>query len=262
MGFLNGKKFLVTGVITERSIAYGVAKALAREGAEIALTYQIDKVRARTLDMAKACGSEHAFQCDVSDDQQIEALAASVNAIWPHLDGFVHSIAFAPKDGVGGDFVAQSSREAFLVSQDISAYSLIALTRALLPMMEGRPASIVSMTYLGSQRAIPNYNLMGLAKASLEAANRYLAASLGPKNIRVNALSPGPIRTTASAGISGFGQLMKAAAAITPLRRNVTIDEVGNAAAFLLSDLSSAITGQVIYADGGYVIAAGGEESA
>lgn len=260
MGFLSGKKILVTGVITERSIAFGVAKALAREGADIALTYQIDKVKDRAMEMAKACGSDTIFQCDVSDDAQIKALADNVKASWGGvLDGFVHSIAYAPKEGVGGDFVANASREAFRISQDISAYSLVALTQALLPMMEGRPASIVSMTYLGSQRAIPNYNMMGVAKASLEAANRYLAACLGPKNIRVNALSPGPIRTTAAAGISGFGKLMQAAAAITPLRRNVSIDEVGNAAAFLLSDLASAITGQVIMVDGGYSIAAGGE---
>lgn len=261
MGFLSGKKFLVTGVITERSIAYGVAKALAREGAQIALTYQIDKVRERALEMAKNCGSDLVFQCDVADDAHIRSLATQVKSAWSDgFDGFVHSIAFAPKEGVGGDFVANAHREAFRIAQDISAYSLVALTQALLPMMENRPASIVSMTYLGSQRAIPNYNMMGVAKASLEAINRYLAGSLGPKNIRVNCLSPGPIRTTAAAGIAGFGQLMKAAAAITPLRRNVTIDEVGNAAAFLLSDLASAITGQVIYVDGGYNIAAGGEE--
>lgn len=260
MGFLAGKKILVTGVITERSIAYGVAKAIAREGGEVALTYQIEKVRDRAVEMAKNCGSHLVFQCDVADDAQIASLAKNVREQWGSIDGFVHSIAFAPKEGVGGDIIANSTREAFRISQDISAYSLIALTKELLPLMEGKNGSIVSMTYLGSQRAIPNYNLMGVAKASLEAVNRYLAASLGPKNIRVNSCSPGPIRTTAAAGISGFSKLMQSAAAITPLRRNVSIDEVGNVAAFLLSDLASAITGEIIFVDGGYNIAAGGEE--
>lgn len=261
MGLLSGKKILVTGVITERSIAYGVAKAIAREGGEVALTYQLDKFKDRALEMAKSCNSELVFQCDVSEDQQITSLAKNVQEKWTTLDGFVHSIAYSPKEGVGGDIISNSTREAFQVSQDISAYSLIALAKELVPLIEGRQAgSIVSMTYLGSQRAIPNYNLMGVAKASLESINRYLAASLGKRNIRVNAISPGPIRTTAAAGISGFSKLMQAAAAITPLGRNITIDEVGNVAAFLLSDYASAITGEILYADGGYNIAAGGDE--
>lgn len=252
MGFLAGKRVLITGLLSNRSIAYGIAGAARREGAELAFTYQSERFAERVADMAKGFGSELVFPCDVSSDEEIEAVFARLGERWDGLDGLVHSIAYAPREALGGDFLDGLSREAFRVSQDISAYSFAALAKAALPMMQGRQASLVTLSYLGAVRTMPNYNVMGLAKASLEASVRYLAASLGPRGIRANAISAGPIKTLAAAGISSFGKLLAYNERQAPLRRNVTIEEVGNAAAFLLSDLASGITGEVLYVDAGF----------
>ncbi|MBS1136471.1 MAG: Enoyl-[acyl-carrier-protein] reductase [Proteobacteria bacterium] len=252
MGFLAGKRILITGLLSNRSIAYGVASAAHREGAELAFTFQNDRVRARVLEMAREFGSELVFSCDVSSDSEIEALFENLGKHWDGLDGLVHSIAFAPREALAGDFLDTLTREAFRTSQDISAYSFPALAKAARPLMEGRRASLVTLSYLGAVRTMPNYNVMGMAKASLEAAVRYMAVSLGPKGIRVNAVSAGPIKTLAAAGIGSFGKLLSYNERHAPLRRNVTIEEVGNACAFLLSDLASGITGEVMYVDGGF----------
>jgi enoyl-[acyl-carrier protein] reductase I len=252
MGFLQDRRILVTGMLSNRSIAYGIAKACAREGAQLAFTYQGEGVRDRVVDLASEFGTGLVFPCDVADDAQIEALFASLGKQWDSLDGLVHAIAFAPREALKGGFHESVSREAFRVAHDVSSYSLAALAKAAAPMMQGRPASIVTLSYLGAVRAIPNYNVMGLAKASLEAAVRYLAASLGPSGIRVNAISAGPIKTLAAAGIGGFGKILHFVEKNAPLRRGVSAEEVGNAAAFLLSDLSSGITGECIYVDAGF----------
>jgi enoyl-[acyl-carrier protein] reductase I len=254
MGFLTGKKILVTGVASTRSIAWGCAEAMHREGAEIALTYQNDKLKARVEDLAGKCGSEMALPLDVGSDSDIDALFKALAARWEGLDAIVHSIAFAPRDQLEGDYVDAVTREGFAMAHDISAYSFAALAKAGRPMMQGRGGALLTMTYLGAVRAVPNYNVMGVAKASLEANVRYLAASLGPHGTRVNAVSAGPIRTLAAAGISDFRDMLKKVEERTPLRRNVTIEEVGNAAAFLCSDLASGITGDVLYVDTGYHI--------
>ncbi len=252
MGFLAGKRFLVTGLLSSRSIAYGIARALNREGAELAFTYQGENVKERVIPLAAEMGSDLVFPCDVASDEQIGALFAECGRHWNGLDGVIHSIAFAPREALTGSFLDSVSREAFRVAHDVSAYSFAALAKAAAPMMEGRNAALLTLTYLGAARTVPNYNVMGLAKASLEASVRYLAGSLGAKGIRVNAISAGPIKTLAAAGIGGFGKILSFVAQHAPLKRNVTIDDVGNAAAFLMSDLASGITGEILYVDAGF----------
>ena len=253
MGFLAGRRILVTGVLSNRSIAYGIAKSCAREGAELAFTYQGEGVRERVADLAKEFGTTtRVYPCDVADDAQIDALFASLRSEWDALDGLVHAIAFAPREALKGDFHESVTREAFRIAHDVSSYSLAALARSAAPMMQGRNGAIVTLSYLGAARAIPNYNVMGLAKASLEANVRYLAASLGPGGTRVNAISAGPIKTLAAAGIGGFSKILNHVAKAAPLRRNVTTEEVGNTAAFLLSPLASGITGEILYVDAGF----------
>ena len=252
MGVLSGKKILITGVLSSRSIAYGVAKAARREGAELAFTYQNDRFKDRVTDMAKELGSEIALPCEVTSDQEIQELFSRLRGKWQDLDGLVHAIAFAPREAIAGDFLDGVTREAFRQAHDISAYSFPALAKAALPLMQNRNGSLLTLTYLGAARVVPNYNLMGLAKASLEASVRYLAASLGPRGIRVNGISAGPIKTLAAAGIAGFGKILKFVEEHAPLRRNVTTEDVGNAAAFLLSDLAAAITGEILYVDAGF----------
>jgi enoyl-[acyl-carrier protein] reductase I len=254
MGFLEGKKILITGVASNRSIAWGCAEAMHRQGAQIALTYQNDKLKSRVEEMAGKCGSDIALPLDVAQDADIEALFKSLGERWDGLDGIVHSIAFAPREQLEGDYVDAVTREGFNTAHEISSYSFAALAKAGRGMMEGRNGALVTMTYLGAVRAVPNYNVMGVAKASLEANVRYLAASLGPHGTRVNGVSAGPIRTLAAAGISDFRDMLKKVEERTPLRRNVTIEEVGNAAAFLCSDLASGITGDILYVDTGYNI--------
>jgi enoyl-[acyl-carrier protein] reductase I len=252
MGFLAGKKIVVTGLLSNRSIAYGIAKAAHREGAELAFTYQNERFKERVGDMAREMGSALTFPLDVGNDAEIQALFDGLKKSWDGLDGLVHAIAFAPREAIAGEFLDGLSREAFAQAHDISAYSFPALAKAALPMMRGRRAALVTLTYLGAERVVPNYNTMGLAKASLEAAVRYLAANLGPQGIRVNGISAGPIKTLAAAGISGFGKILKFVEEQAPLRRNVTTEDVGNAAAFLLSDLAAGITGEVLYVDSGF----------
>jgi enoyl-[acyl-carrier protein] reductase I len=258
MGLLAGKKILVTGVLSSRSIAYGIARAARREGAEIALTYQNERFKDRVAEMAAELGSKIALPCEVTSDAEIASLFEGLKTRWDGLDGLVHAIAFAPREAIAGEFLDGFTREAFAQAHDISAYSFPALAKAALPMMQGRPAALLTLTYLGAERVVPHYNTMGLAKASLEASVRYLAANLGPQGIRVNGISAGPIKTLAAAGISGFGRILKFVEEHAPLRRNVTIDEVGNVAAFLLSDLASAVTGEIVYADSGFSRVVGG----
>lgn len=251
MGFLSGKKILITGLLSNRSIAYGIAKACHREGAELAFTYVGERFKERTTDFAKEFNSELIFDCDVGSDEQIEAVFADLGKIWPQLDGLVHAIGFAPREAIAGDFLEGLSREAYRIAHDISAYSFPAMAKAALPMLKEN-SSLLTLTYLGAMRTVPHYNTMGLAKASLEASVRYLATSLGPKGIRVNGISAGPIKTLAASGIKDFGKLLSNFENMAPLRRNVTIEEVGNAASFLLSDLSRAITAEIIYVDNGF----------
>jgi enoyl-[acyl-carrier protein] reductase I len=251
MGFLAGKKILITGLLSKHSIAYGIAKACHREGAQLAFSYQSERFEERINKFATEFDSKLTFLLDVSNDEQINALFTNLAKSWDGLDGLVHSIAFAPADSIEGDFLDGLSRESFRIAHEISSYSYPALAKAARPMMKGRKASLLALSYLGAERTMPNYNTMGLAKASLEAATRYLAFCLGPEGIRANALSAGPIKTLAASGIGNFGKLLTFNAHHAPLRRNVNIEEVGNAAAFLLSDLASAITGEVLYADGG-----------
>lgn len=257
MGFLAGKKILITGLISNRSIAYGVAQACHREGAELAFSYQGERARDRVVEFAKSFGSDLAFDCDVSSDEQIEQLFKSLGEHWDGLDGIVHSIAFVPKQALAGDYLENVNRENFRIAHDISSYSFTALAKAGLPMMQGRNAALLTMTYLGAVRYVPHYNVMGLAKASLETSVYYLASSLGPRGIRVNGLSAGPIKTLAASGISDFNKLLAWGEKHSPLRRNVTIEEVGNTAAFLLSDLASGITGEITYVDSGFSSTAG-----
>ena len=253
MGFLQGRRILVTGMLSNRSIAYGIAKACAREGAELAFTYQGEGVRERVADLAREFGTDRVYPCDVADDAQIEQLFSDLGRSWDGLDGVVHAIAFAPREALKGAFHESVSRESFRIAHDVSSYSLAALAKAALPMMRGRRGAIVTLSYLGAARSIPNYNVMGLAKASLEAGVRYLAGSLGPEaGIRVNAISAGPIKTLAAAGIGGFSKILHFVERNAPLRRGVTTEEVGNTAAFLLSDLASGITGEVVYVDAGF----------
>ena len=252
MGFLADKRILITGMISTRSIAYGIAKAMHREGAKLAFTYQGERVRGRLLDLVKEFDSDLVFQCDVSSDDDINMLFADLNKHWDAFDGFVHAIGFAPREALDGEFLDGFSREAFRISHDISAYSFPAMAKAALPMMEGRNASLLTLSYLGAVRTMPHYNVMGLAKASLEASVRYLAMQLGRQGIRVNGISAGPIKTLAASGIGEFSKLLSYNEKHAPLKRNVTIEEVGNAAAFLCSDLASGITGEITYVDGGF----------
>jgi enoyl-[acyl-carrier protein] reductase I len=248
VGFLAGKRALIVGLATERSIAHGIATAMHREGAELAFTYQGERLKDRVVEMAQGFGSAMTVQMDVASDAEIDAAFAQVRTVWDSLDIIVHSVAFAPREELAGGFVDSVTRQGFLVAHDISSYSLTALAKAGRPLMKGRNGALITLSYLGAVRSIPSYNVMGLAKASLEANVRFLAADLGPENIRVNAISAGPIKTLAAAGIGGFRKMLGHVAAVTPLRR----EEVGNAAAFLCSDLASGITGEVIYVDAGY----------
>jgi enoyl-[acyl-carrier protein] reductase I len=252
MGFLAGKRILITGLLSNRSIAYGIAKACHREGATLAFTYQNERFKDRITKFAEEFGSNLIFPCDVAEDAQIDALFAEIGKVWDGLEGLVHSIAFAPSSSIEGDFLDGLSRESFRIAHEVSSYSYPALAKAARPLLlKGNNAAILALTYLGAERTMPNYNTMGVAKASLEAATRYLAFCLGPQGIRANALSAGPIKTLAASGIGNFGKLLSYNSHHAPLRRNVTIEEVGNAAAFLLSDLASGITGEVMYVDGG-----------
>lgn len=254
MGFLANKKILVVGIASDRSIAWGTAEAMYREGAQLAFTYQNDKLKKRVEAAAAEMGSDIVLPLDVGDDAQIQGVFEELGKHWDGLDGIVHSVAFAPRDHLEGGYLDNLTREGFAMAHDISAYSFAALAKAGRPMMQGRKAALVTMTYLGAVRVVPNYNVMGVAKASLEANVRYLADGLGPEGIRVNAVSAGPIRTLAAAGIKNFKSMLDEAERKVPLRHNVTIEEVGNAAAFLCSDLASGITGDVLYVDSGYHI--------
>jgi enoyl-[acyl-carrier protein] reductase I len=252
MPILAGRKILITGLLSNRSIAFGIAKVARREGATIALTYQNERFKERVEEMGRELGAAIALPCDVTSDAEIAALFAQLGKKWDGLDGLVHALAFAPREAIAGDFLEGLSREAFRQAHDISAYSFPALAKAALPMMQGRNGALLTLTYLGAERVVPNYNTMGLAKASLEAAVRYLAGSLGPRGIRVNGISAGPIKTLAAAGIGGFGKILRFVEEHAPLRRNVTIEDVGNAAAFLLSELAAAVTGEILYVDAGF----------
>ena len=258
MGFLAGKTLLITGVLSNRSIAYGIAKACHREGAELAFTYVGERFADRVAGFAAEFGSDLCLPMDVGSDEEIAAVAAKLSERWGGLDGFVHSIGFAPREAIAGDFLDGISRDAFRVAMDISAYSFPALAKAFMPLMKGRNASILTLTYIGGERVVPNYNTMGLAKAALESSTRYLAASLGREGIRANAISAGPIKTLAASGIQDFSKLLHAMEEVAPLGRTVTIDEVGNTAAFLLSDLASGITGNIAYVDAGFHVVGAG----
>lgn len=252
MGFLTGKKILITGLLSNRSIAYGIAKACHAQGAELAFTYQSERFLQRVTDMAADFNSTLVFPLDVESDEQINNVFAELGKSWDGLDGLVHAIAYAPREAIAGDFLEGINRDAFRQAHDISAYSFPALAKAAYPMMEGREGALITLSYLGAVRMIPNYNTMGLAKASLEASVRYLAESLGPKGIRVNGISAGPIKTLAASGIKGFSKILGAVADAAPLRRNVSIEDVGNVAAFLLSDLARGVTAEITYVDAGY----------
>ena len=251
MGFLAGKRLLITGVLSNRSIAYGIARACREQGAELAFSYVGERFRERITEYAAEFDSKLIFDCDVGDDAQVARLFEQLGQAWGQFDGLVHAIGFAPREAIAGDFLDGLTRENFRIAHDISAYSFPAMAKAALPFLRPNSA-LLTLTYLGSLRAVPNYNTMGLAKASLEASVRYLAASLGPKGIRVNGISAGPIKTLAASGIKDFGKLLAVVAKTSPLRRNVTLADVGNVAAFLLSDLASGVTAEITYVDGGF----------
>jgi len=251
MPLLEGRNVFVTGVLSNRSIAYGIARAARREGATLAFSYARERFRDRVVALARECDCELVLACDVSDDRQIADLAETLSARWGRLDGLVHSIAFAPREAITGGLLEGLSREAFRIAHDVSAYSFPALAKALRPLLSAR-ASLLTLSYLGGERVVPNYNTMGLAKASLEAAVRYLAADLGPAGVRVNAISAGPIPTLAASGIAGFGRILKHVETHAPLRRNVTLEDIAGAAVFLLSDLASGVTGEVLHVDAGF----------
>jgi enoyl-[acyl-carrier protein] reductase I len=259
--FLAGKRILIMGLLSNRSIAYGVARACRAQGAELAFTYQNERFKERVTDMAAEFGSDAVFACDVGEDAQIDALFTALGERWDGLDGLVHAIAFAPREAISGDFFDGLSREEFRVAHDVSAYSFAAVAGAARPLMTGRRGALLTLSYLGAVRSVPHYNVMGMAKASLEASVRYMACSLGPTGIRVNGISAGPIKTLAASGIKDFSKMLQFNAANAPMRRNVTIDEVGNVAAFMLSDLASGVTGEITFVDGGFnvVIPAKGE---
>lgn len=251
MGFLAGKRLLITGVLSNRSIAYGIARACHREGAELAFSYQGERFKERITEFAAEFGSSLVYDCDVTSDEQMEALFNQLGEVWPEFDGFVHSIGFAPRDAIAGNFLDGMTRENFRIAHDISAYSFPAMAKLAAPRL--RPgAALLTLSYLGAERFVPNYNTMGLAKAALEASVRYLAYDLGAKGVRVNGISAGPIKTLAASGIKDFGKLLNQFAAQAPIRRNVTIEDVGNTAAFLLSDLAAGISAEITYVDGGF----------
>ncbi|MBL8279188.1 MAG: enoyl-ACP reductase FabI [Pelomonas sp.] len=251
MGFLAGKRLLITGVLSNRSIAYGIAKACHREGAELAFSYQGERFKERITEFAAEFGSQLVYDCDVTSDEQMQALFDQLGEVWPEFDGFVHSIGFAPRDAIAGNFLDGMTRENFRIAHDISAYSFPAMAKLAAPRL--RPgAALLTLSYLGAERFVPNYNTMGLAKAALEASVRYLAYDLGAKGVRVNGISAGPIKTLAASGIKDFGKLLSQFAASAPIRRNVTIEDVGNAAAFLLSDLAAGVSAEIMYVDGGF----------
>ncbi|MDF7666537.1 enoyl-ACP reductase FabI [Orbaceae bacterium ESL0727] len=255
MGFLAGKRLLITGVASNRSIAYGIAKAMHREGAELAFTYQTEKLKGRVEEFAAEFGSKIVLPCDVAHDESITDLFSELGKSWQKFDGFVHAIGFAPSDQLDGDYVNAVTREGFAIAHDISAYSFVGMAKACRSMLTDDSA-LLTLSYLGAERAIPNYNVMGLAKASLEANVRYMANAMGPEGVRVNAISAGPIRTLAASGIKDFRKMLAHCEAVTPIRRTVTIDDVGNSAAFLCSNLASGITGEIVHVDGGFSIAA------
>lgn len=252
MGFLSGKRILITGVISNRSIAYGIAKACHAQGAELAFTFVGERFFERVTEYAAEFGSNIVLPCDVGDDEQIASTFTELAKHWDGLDGLVHSIGFAPREAIAGEFLDGLSREAFRIAHDISAYSFPALAKAARPMMQGRNGALLTLTYLGAEKAMSNYNTMGLAKASLEASVRYLAANLGPEGIRANGISAGPIKTLAASGIKDFSSILKVVETNAPLRRNVTTEQVGNVAAFLLSELSAGVTGEIIHVDSGF----------
>ncbi len=252
MAFLKGKKALIVGLASNRSIAYGIAKAMHEQGAELAFTYQNEKLKPRVEKMAAEFGSDLCFPCDVASDDEIQAVFDDLGKSWDGLDILVHSVAFAPREALEGRYLDSVTRENFTIAHDISSYSFAAMAKAGRSMMAGRNAALLSMTYLGAERAIPNYNVMGVAKASLEGNIRFMAADLGADGARVNGISAGPIKTLAAAGISNFRSMLDHVKRITPLDRNVTIEEVGNTAAFLCSDLASGITGEIVHVDNGY----------
>ena len=252
MGFLANKNVLISGLLSNRSIAYGIAKAMQREGASLAFTSQGEDIRGRVEKLAADFGSDLLFPCDVTNDNEIAKCFEALQKQWDGLDCIIHSIAFAPREALAGDYLETVNREAFRIAHDVSSYSFAAMAKAALPLLQNRNGALLTLSYLGAVRVMPNYNVMGLAKASLEANVRFMASSLGPKNIRVNAISAGPIKTLAASGIGNFGKLLGYTEKVSPLRRNVTIDEVGNVAAFLCSDLASGITGEVTYVDAGF----------
>jgi enoyl-[acyl-carrier protein] reductase I len=251
MGFLAGKKLLITGVLSNRSIAYGIAKSCHEQGAELAFSYVGERFKERITEFAAEFGSTLIFDCDVGDDAQIERMFTDLSAHWPKFDGFVHAIGFAPREAIAGNFLDGLTRENYRIAHDISAYSFPALAKAALPYLNEK-SSLLTLSYLGAERIIPHYNTMGLAKASLEASVRYLAEAVGPKGIRVNGISAGPIKTLAASGIKDFGRLLRTVSDASPIRRNVTIEDVGNVAAFLFSDLASGVTAEITYVDGGF----------
>ncbi len=255
MGMLDGKRILIIGVASKRSIAWGIAQSMHREGATLAFTYQNDRLKDRVIDMAAECNSTITLPCDVGEDEQIDALFASLKSEWGTFDGFVHAVAFAPREALDGDYLDSIDREAFRIAHDVSSYSFAALAKAARPLLN-TGASLITLSYLGAVRAMPNYNVMGLAKASLEANTRFMANSLGQNGVRVNAISAGPIKTLAAAGIGNFKKLLGHVSAVSPMRENTTIEQVGDTAAFLASPMSSGITGQIIYVDGGYNVVA------
>ena len=251
MGFLAGKKLLITGVLSNRSIAYGIAKACHAQGAELAFSYVGDRFKERITEFAAGFGSTLIFDCDVGDDAQITKLFSDLSQSWATLDGFVHAIGFAPREAIAGNFLDGLTRENYRIAHDISAYSFPAMAKASLPYLSAKSA-LLTLTYVGSERIVPNYNTMGLAKASLEASVRYLAEAMGTRGTRVNGISAGPIKTLAASGIKDFGKLLAVVAGAAPIRRNVTLEDVGNVAAFLLSDLAGGVTAEITYVDGGF----------
>jgi enoyl-[acyl-carrier protein] reductase I len=252
MGILAGKRAFIVGVATERSIAWGIAKAMHREGAELAFSYPNDRMKERVVPLAQSVGSNLTLPLDVTLDEQVDGAFERLERDWGQLDIVIHAVAFAPTEAIKGSFTANTSREAFRIAHDVSSYSFTALARGAQPLMAQRQGALLTLSYLGAERSIPSYNVMGLAKASLEANVRFLAADLGPAGTRVNAISAGPIKTLAAAGIGGFRKMLAHVAQVAPLRRNVTLDDVGNAAAFLCSDMAAGITGEILYVDGGF----------
>jgi enoyl-[acyl-carrier protein] reductase I len=252
MGMLSGKRALIVGVASDRSIAWGIAQAMRAQGADLAFSYANDTFKERVIPLADSIGSTLTMPIDVQSDDQIAAAFELIAQQWGQLDIVVHAVAFAPREAISGSFCANTTREAFRIAHDVSSYSLTALARAAAPLMHGRAGALLTLSYLGAVRSIPNYNVMGLAKASLEANVRFLAADLGPQNIRVNGISAGPIKTLAAAGIAGFRKMLAQVAQVAPMRRNVSTEDVGNAATFLCSDMAAGITGEILYVDNGF----------